>query len=105
MFANKAMKNAIIVIFFIVIFLYVNLINLEWLLLTLRMIINRKTVAVYSKLYCKISISKSLTKDINTTNPIKKLQYMYVTVRFLILLFLTKGLSSRSETSLIPTTL
>ena len=55
--------------------------------------------------YCKINISNSLINDIKTKNPRKKLQYINVTVRFLILLFLTKGLSSRSEISLSPTTL
>ena len=69
------------------------------------MIINRKSVALYGVNYCKIKISKLLKKDMDTTNPKKKLQYIYVIVRFLILLFLTKGLSSRSEISLSPITL
>ena len=54
--------------------------------------------------YVNIRISKLLRKDMNTRNPIKKLQYIIETVRFLTLLFLTKGLSSRSETSLSPIT-
>ena len=49
-------------------------------------------------------MSKLLKKDINTKNPIKKLQYINETVRFLTLLFLTKGLSSKSEISLSPIT-
>ena len=69
------------------------------------MIINRINDAVDGKNYRKINKSKSLIKDINTINPKKKLQYINVTVRFLILLCLTKGLSSKSEISLSPTTL
>ena len=64
------------------------------------MIINRNSVTLCIINYCKINISNSLIKDINTTNPKKKLQYMIEIVRFLILLCLTKGLSSRSEISL-----
>ena len=69
------------------------------------MIINRINVAREAFNYGKINIRRLLVKDINTTNPSKKLQYINVTVRFQILLFLTKGLSSRSEISLSPTTL
>jgi hypothetical protein len=71
----------------------------------MRMIINRINVALYGNNYCKMNIRRLLVKDINTKNPIKKLQYIIEIVRFLILLFLTKGLSSRSEISLSPTTL
>ena len=55
--------------------------------------------------YDNIRISKLLRKDREITKPVKKLQYINVIVRFLILLFLTKGLSSRSEISLSPITL
>ena len=54
--------------------------------------------------YFKINISRLLKKDMNTKNPKKKLQYIIETVRFLTLLFLTNGLSSRSEISLSPIT-
>ena len=51
----------------------------------------------------KINIKTSLIKYIVTVKPIKKFQYINETVRFLILLFLTNSLSSKSETSLTPT--
>ena len=52
----------------------------------------------------KINIRTSLIKYMETVNPIKKFQYINETVLFLILLFLTNSLSSKSEISLTPFT-
>ena len=68
---------------------------------------------IINRIYCrslqgvnqdKIKIKKLLKKDINTKKPKKKLQYIADIARFLTLLFLTKGLSSKSEISLSPIT-